>query len=212
MLACTRYIATMQESANDDIVLDGQRRKWPHDLEGTSDAAATDLIGRKSIDTLTGKRDRTAVGSKDTGNHIEQRGLARTIWADHRENAALWNVKAETIDSDQATKTLADPVYGKQNAHVLLSARPNCRANQGHTPSGSATTTKSRTIPKNSWFVPGRSMPNPANIVRILSAIVSITTAPRIGPNSVPTPPTNGPRMIRIDCDTLKTCSGNRLL
>ena len=57
-LACSDNIATVQQSADDDIVLNAQSRKRAHDLEGAADAAPAYLIRRQAADRLAGKADR----------------------------------------------------------------------------------------------------------------------------------------------------------
>ena len=50
-------VPTMQQRADDDIVLDAERRKRPHDLEGAADAAPADAVGRQAVDALAGEGD-----------------------------------------------------------------------------------------------------------------------------------------------------------
>src|SRR5262249_36733732 len=103
-----RGIVPAQHRADDDVVLDGERRERPHQLEGAADAATTDLVRRKSVNAVTGKRDRTAVGREYSGNDVEQRGLARAVRADDGEDRATLDAKADVVDRKQAAKALAD--------------------------------------------------------------------------------------------------------
>ncbi len=41
-------VVPVQQRADDDVVLDRQRRERPHDLEGAADAAPADLVGRQA--------------------------------------------------------------------------------------------------------------------------------------------------------------------
>ena len=50
--------------------------------------------------------------------------------------------------------------------------------------------------------------PKAISVVLSASARPVSTKAPRIGPNSVPMPPMIGPRIISIEREILKTCSG----
>ena len=48
--ACVVDAAPMQQRADDDVVLDAECRKRPHDLKGAGDAAPADGISRQSLD------------------------------------------------------------------------------------------------------------------------------------------------------------------
>src|SRR5262245_50548943 len=211
-LARVVQLPPVEQRANDHVILDAERREWPDNLESTADAAAANLIRRESIDALARERDRPAFGGKHPGNHVEKRGLAGAIRPDDRKDLALRHCKAECVNRDQAAEALGNSADRQQCAHCLRSVSPNRRANQGQTPSGSATTTSRRTIPKNTCFIPGTSTPRIASSVRKLSESPSRMKVPRIGPNSVPMPPTSGARMISIEREILNTCSGKRLL
>ncbi len=114
-------VAAMQQRADDDIVLDRERRERPHDLEGAADAAPADLVGRQAVDALAGESDRAAVGRVDAGDHVEQSGLAGAVRADHREDRALRHLEADLVDREQAAEALADRLDRKQRAHGALS-------------------------------------------------------------------------------------------
>src|SRR5262245_20231510 len=101
-------IVPAQHRADDAVCLDGEGRERPHQLEGAADAATADLVGRKSVNAVTGKGDRTAVGREYSGNDVEQRGLARAVRADDGEDRAALDTKADVIDRKQAAKALAD--------------------------------------------------------------------------------------------------------
>src|SRR6476659_158237 len=52
MCARIGYEVTMQQRRNNDVVLDAERRKRPHNLKSTSDATATYLVGRQAVDAF----------------------------------------------------------------------------------------------------------------------------------------------------------------
>ena len=141
------HVLAMQQRADDDIVLDAERRKRPHDLEGAADAAPADAVGRQAVDALAGEGDRSGVGREHAGDHVEQRGLAGAVRPDDRENAALGHLEADPVDRDQAAEPLAHAIDRQQRAHFFRSARPIRLQTHGHTPSGSAVITSSRQMP-----------------------------------------------------------------
>ena len=55
MRARVRHVTAVQQRADDDVVLDGERRKRPHDLEGAADAAPANAVGRQAVDALAGE-------------------------------------------------------------------------------------------------------------------------------------------------------------
>ena len=54
-------IGSVQQRADNDVVLDGERRERPHDLERPSDAAPADRVGRQTVDALAREADRALV-------------------------------------------------------------------------------------------------------------------------------------------------------
>src|SRR5262249_24155029 len=205
-------IGRVQQGADHDIIFHAQSRKWTHDLESAGNAATADRIRGQAADWLAGKSDRAFVRSKSTGNHVEKRRLAGSVRPDNCEQFPGRYVEADAIDRDKAVKALAHAVDGKERGHCRRPASPSRRASQGHTPSGRATTTRSRQIPQKTCLAPGRSRPI-ADIAALSSSARPVSTkAPRIGRNSVPTPPMIGPRIISIEREILNTCSGKRLL
>jgi hypothetical protein len=67
-------------------------------------------------------------------------------------------------------------------------------------------------MPYRTCLTPGISQPIAFSPSVIASESSVRIAAPSTGPNSVPTPPMIGARMISIDRPMLKICSGNRLL
>ena len=57
VLARRADIVPVQQRADDDVVLDAERRKRPHQLEGAGDAAPAHRVGRQAVDRLAGKDD-----------------------------------------------------------------------------------------------------------------------------------------------------------
>jgi len=140
-------IVPTQHRADDDIVLHRKRRERPHQLEGAADAAAADLVGRKAVDAFAGEGNRSSVGREGPGNDVEQRGLARSVRADHRKDRALGDAKAHVVDREQPTKALANSINREKRRHDRRPFTPSLAASHGHTPPGSAITTASKQSP-----------------------------------------------------------------
>ena len=126
--------------------------------------------------------------------------------------APCGTAKLTRSTATQAAEALADRVERQERAHRLRSVTPSRRASHGHTPSGSADDDEKEADAVEHLLRAGQidAECRHGGIERFGEAVS--TNAPRIGPNSVPTPPMIGPRMISIEREMLKTCSGNRLL
>ena len=110
MLACVIDVMAMQQRADDDVVLHGQRGEWPHDLKCAADATPADLVRRETFDTLSGKCDASGVRREHPGDHIKERRLSGAVRPDHRKNLAVGNVKSHAVDRQQAAKLLGNSV------------------------------------------------------------------------------------------------------
>ena len=97
-----RRVRVAQQRADRDVVLDAERRKRTHDLEGAADAAAAHFVGRQPVDARALECDAARVRREHAGDQIEQRGLAGAVRADHREDRALRHGKADVGDRAQA--------------------------------------------------------------------------------------------------------------
>ena len=97
-----------------DIVLDAERRKRPHQLEGAPDAAARRCGRGRALDALAGKRDRALIGRDLAGDHVEQGGLAGAVGADDGEELAGPDAEAHGVERLQAAKALAHRIDRQQ--------------------------------------------------------------------------------------------------
>ncbi len=129
-------VGAPQERADDDVVLDRERRKRPHDLERASHTAPAHRVGRQPIDALAAEGDRSGVGRKHAGDHVEERGLAGAVGPDHRKDIARRDGKANPVDREQAAETLGESVGDQERRHGVFSPTPRRRASHGHTPAG----------------------------------------------------------------------------
>ena len=85
---------------------------------------------------------RAAVRREDAGDHVEQRGLAGAVRADHREDLPCRHVEADSLST--ATRPRKRLLTSSTERSALIcsrSVRPSRRASHGQTPSGSATIT-----------------------------------------------------------------------
>src|SRR5579862_1666407 len=140
-------VAAMHQRADDDVLLHGERRERPDQLERPGNAAPAHRVGGKAMDRLPIEDDSALIRCHSAGDQIEQRGLPGAIRSDHGEDGSLENVKADVVDGDKTAKSLADAPNRKQPRHSRTLVIPSRRASGGHTPSGSATTTSNRQTP-----------------------------------------------------------------
>ena len=189
-----------------------ERRKRPHDLEGAADAAPADLIGRKTIDAFAGESDGAAVGREHTGDHVEKRRLAGAVRPDHRKNLAFRHFETDAVDRDKAAETLADAVDCQERAHCFALRQADTPRKPRPDPVRQRNDHQQQHNAEKHLLGARQIDAEPCQQGSQPFRHRFEQKAPRIGPNSVPTPPTIGPRMISIDCEMLNTCSGNRLL
>ena len=110
VLACIIDIVTMQQRADNDILLHGQRGEWPHDLECAADTAPADLVRGETFDALPGKCNASGVRREHSGDHIKERRLTGTVRPDHRKDLTVSDVKSHTVDRQQAPELLGNSV------------------------------------------------------------------------------------------------------
>ncbi len=126
----------VQQRSDDDVVLDRERRERPHVLKGAADAAPGDLVRASAVDPLARKRDGALVGTQHAGNHVEQRGLAGAVGADHGKDLPGQDLAADAIDRAQSAEAFAHALDRQQRRHRSLLRIPSTPASHGHTPFG----------------------------------------------------------------------------
>src|SRR5437867_5960962 len=82
--AATRAVPTAHRDP--DVVPDAHAREEPDVLEGPADAEAHDLVRLAPADLLVLEDDRPRWHREHASHHVEERGLARTVRTDEREN------------------------------------------------------------------------------------------------------------------------------
>src|SRR3546814_1308219 len=78
---------------------------------------------RQGRDWILVEMDLTRIGAQESGNQVEQRGLAAARWAEQSEEAAGRHLERTVVDRDHLAETLADA--GKAHGHTPRSGRPD---------------------------------------------------------------------------------------
>src|SRR5262249_21748694 len=84
-------------------------------LRQIADAKPRALIHRKLGDVVTVELDAAGVGFDQTGDHVEDRGLARTIRTKQSDRLAAPNVEARALTNFAAAKTFLYCIGGKKS-------------------------------------------------------------------------------------------------
>ena len=156
--------------------------------------------GGRPLDALAGERDGAAIGRKHPGDHVEQRGLAGAVRADHGEDAALRHLEADAVHGHKPAEPFADALrprgarswFALRQPDALGEPRPHAvRQRHDHQQQADA-------VEHLLGARADRRRARPDVLLSVSASPVRMK-APRIGPNSVPTPPTIGPRMISIE-------------
>jgi len=107
----------------------------PKMLERPAHAGGSDRARRLTVDLLTKKDDLAAVGSVDTREHIQQRGLARAVRSNQSDEFALTELERDLVDGDKAAEPLRHAVDREYGGHRRNSARLTNRSIEPMTPS-----------------------------------------------------------------------------
>ncbi len=119
--------------ADHDVFQQGHFLEHADVLERTGDTALGDLVRRDLADVLAVEFDRAAGSAQQTGDQVEDGGLAGAVRADQAKDAALRDIEIDVLQNLQAAKVLAD-VFELQ--HYLLPPacalrRKNARIRRG---------------------------------------------------------------------------------
>jgi hypothetical protein len=99
----------MQKRTDDNIVLDTQSWKWPHDLERTTDATTANLIWRQPVSPFTGEGNRAAARRKHPRNHVEEGRFTCAVGTDDSKDTPLFNTQIYPIQRDCCAENFAEP-------------------------------------------------------------------------------------------------------
>src|SRR6266545_1171109 len=191
------------QSRDPDIVDDGELREWPDDLEGARQPEPADLVGLEAVEAAAGEADLARVGSKEAREQVEDRGLPRPVGPDHPEHLALRHGQVENVYRPESAEALAEP-RDLEEAHAgrFFASRRSA----GYAPWGRNSTTPISRRPYTMRCTP--LQPPCAKYVREISASGLRMNEPKMGPSTVPAPPTMGRMMISTDNGMPKTALG----
>src|SRR5205085_2752724 len=89
-----------------DVLEDRQPPEGPRDLEGPADPAVDDGVRREARDLLALEPDRSRGGREGSGEHVEDRALARAVGPDQADDLALGHLERDVADGGEAAETL----------------------------------------------------------------------------------------------------------
>ena len=95
----------------DEHVLEGRHvLEEPNVLKRPADSALGDRVGRLAGHVLAVEHDPAGGRPVDAGEHVEERGLARAVRADQRNDRAARNREVDVVRGDETAELLADMV------------------------------------------------------------------------------------------------------
>ncbi len=111
-------------AADADIVHHGEIGEQRHILEGAADADLGDLVRRARQDAGAFHQDVAGRRLIETGQAVEQRGLAGAVRADQPRICPLCMSKVDAVQGDDAAEHDADVANGEQGGHCPARAVP----------------------------------------------------------------------------------------
>src|SRR5207244_5628385 len=78
-------------------------------LERAPDSALRERVRRLAGDVLAVEHDAAAARPVDTGEHVEEGRLARTVGADQARHGAALDREVDVVDGDETAELLAQP-------------------------------------------------------------------------------------------------------
>src|SRR4051794_17734640 len=79
-------------------------------LKSSRNPHSSDGVGSTAVDPLTLERDRPAIDSIQSGDHVQHRALARAVWPNHSLNGAACNIQRYAVQCDNSAKSYRDVV------------------------------------------------------------------------------------------------------
>jgi hypothetical protein len=116
LVARASDIGLALERADQHVVEHAETRERLDDLKGPTDAGIADAIGPEPGDRAAVELHRAGAGRKDTGDHVEGRGLAGAVGADQRVDCARRHVEVDIVHRAQAAEALAQPAHTEMSA------------------------------------------------------------------------------------------------
>jgi hypothetical protein len=102
------YMATKHE-----VVQHGHAFEERDVLEGAGDAKTGDFVGFQAGDVAVFDKDAAAVGVIPTADAVDQRSLARPVWANDGQDLTSAGGQAHIIQSSNPTRIAADVLNGQ---------------------------------------------------------------------------------------------------
>ena len=99
-----------------DVLGDGHALEHLDQLERPDQPHRGDLVLADVGDVLAGEIDRPGGRMQEAGQHIEERGLARPVGADHREQAAFRHRQVDFVVGDQSAEFLGQAAYVEESS------------------------------------------------------------------------------------------------
>ena len=90
-----------------------QLRKKLGVLEGLDEPGGRDLVRLPAGDVRALPQDHAARRTREAGDEIEQRGLARAVGAEDADDLALHDAERELRDRREAAEALGEPAHFK---------------------------------------------------------------------------------------------------
>src|SRR5204863_9980143 len=87
-------------------------------LESASDAPGRNGVGHQMMDRVATKQDATGRDGRIAGNGIEQRALARAVWADEGADFASRDLKRNPVDRSQSPEAHGNVGDLEERRHV----------------------------------------------------------------------------------------------
>ena len=104
--ASARVPALAVIAGEHDVVEQRQAAERPGDLEGAADPLVDDAVRRSAGDLAPVKADRAGGRRQGAGEQVEDRALARAVWADQAEDFALIDLERDVVDRSEAAEAL----------------------------------------------------------------------------------------------------------
>ena len=114
------------EAAEREVVGDRHAGEQAPALRHVTDAAPRDRRGGKPRDLLAGEPDRAGLGRRDADQRFQQRGFARAVAAEQRDDLVFRHVERDRVEDVALAVEGVDLVDGEQRACTRRGRRHLC--------------------------------------------------------------------------------------
>src|SRR5215510_8909254 len=165
-----------KQCAGGNIVQCRHLRKRLHDLVRAGETQAGYLERLQARNRAAVEIDAASCLDR-AGHRIDEGGLARPVWADETENFSRLSAEREIVERAEPAKTHRQALYLQQRAHANL--RRKRRPNSPRGTNMAITTTSAPNIAE--W--------TDRKLAHTVCSRIMKSVAPRMGPATVPAPP-----------------------